>query len=103
MEVAHSYCYKLLVKHIQELETLTDSLVPGASHWWVGVGNDQSISDCISDWWVGVGNDRSISDCISGWKSYKQKIAIKESLGLNYTQLIRSHRTARYQKITCVY
>ena len=26
---------------------LTDSLVPGALRWWVGVGNNQSIADYI--------------------------------------------------------
>ena len=39
-----------LVKHIQELtkKALTDSLVPVALRWWVGVGNNQTIADCIS-------------------------------------------------------
>ena len=36
----------LLVTHIQEsVKPLMDSLVPGALHWWVGVGNDRSIAD----------------------------------------------------------
>ena len=39
----------LLIKRIQELvKTLTDLLVLSALRWWAGVGNDQSIVDCIS-------------------------------------------------------
>ena len=51
-----------------------DSLVPGVLRWWAGVSNDQSIADWISD----------------GRKAINvgQKIAEKEPLGLNYTQLI---------------
>ena len=77
----------LLVKRIQELaKPLTDSLVPGTLRWWAGVGND-----------------RSIADSISGCYNIGQKLVEKEPLGLKYTQLIRSHTTARYQKMTCVY
>ena len=53
----------------------------------------------------GVG-DLLIADCISGCRkaiNIGQKLAEKEPLGLKYTQLIRSHTTARRQSITCVY
>ena len=51
-----------------------DSLVPGALRWWAGVSNDQSIADWISDCRKAI--------------NVGQKIAEKEPLGLNYTQLI---------------
>ena len=71
---------------MQELaKPLADSLVPGALHSWAGVGNDQLIADGIS------GCREAIN--------IGQKLA---PLGLKYTQLIRSHTTARYQKITCL-
>ena len=58
---------------------------------------------CASCWWAGVGNHRSIADCISGCRKAMNIWTEKEPLGLKYTQLIRSHSTAHYQKITCVY
>ena len=60
---------------------LTDSLVPGSLLWWVGVGNNQSIADYI------FGCRKAIN--------IGQKLA---TLGLKYTQLIRSHTTVHYQK-----
>ena len=53
----------------------------------------------------GVGNNQSIA-ALTGCKKATyigQKLAEKEPLGLKYTQLIRSHTTVRYQKITSVY
>ena len=44
-----------------------DSLVPGALHWWAGVGNDGLIADCISGCRKGI--------------NIGQKLAEKESLG----------------------
>ena len=56
---------------------------------------------------VGKGWQQSMdADCISGCRkaiNIGQKLAEKEPLGLKYTQLIGSHTTAHYQKITCVY
>ena len=66
-----------------------DSLVPGALRWRVGVGNNQSIANCIS------GCRKAIN--------IGQKLAEKQYLGLKYAQLIHFHTTVRYQKITCVY
>ena len=50
----------------------------------------------------GVGNDQSIADCISDSRTainIGQKLAGKEPLGLKISQLICSHTTAHYQKI----
>ena len=67
-------------------EPFMNSLVPGTLCWWVGIGSNWSIADCIS------GCRKAIN--------IGQK---KEPLGLKYTQLICSHTSAHYQKITCVY
>ena len=61
----------LLVKHVQELAK-PSLLVPGALHWWAGVGNDQSTTGCIS------GCRKAINR--------GQKLAEKEPVGLKCTQ-----------------
>ena len=92
----------LLLKHIQELAKTSHGFIgSSALRWWAGVGYDRSIADCISVFlW---GRDEN---CISGCRkamNIGEKLAEKEPLGLKYTQLIRSHTTARCQNITCVY
>ena len=77
----------LLVKHIQELAK--------TSHEYAG-------SSALR-WWAGAGNNRSIADRISGYRkpiNIGQKLAEKQPLGLQYTQLIHSYTTVRCQNIT---
>ena len=81
----------LLIKHIQELAKKKVSRVRWFQVLYVG-GRGLAMIDRLLT--------------ISGWRkvmNIKQKLAEKELLGLKYKQLIRSHTTARYQKITCIY
>ena len=68
-------------------------LVPGALHWWAGVGNDRLIGDCIS------GCRKAIH--------IGQKLAEKDPLRTKKRKRTKEERThpttARFQKITCVY
>ena len=80
----------LLVKHVQELAKTSHGFVGSKHLTLVGRGdNDQSIADCTSS-------------CRKAM-NIGQKLAEKESLGLKYTQLVRSGITERYQIITCIY
>ena len=49
-------------------------------------------------WWAGVGNDQSIGDCISGCRkviNIEQKLAEKKPLGLKYIVPMQLHATRK--------